>query len=219
MAAFVHLTRHSNIPSIRRGGLTVGKRRFRPRGVYALPITQSFAVSHQWVRELRRSSGGTIVAVYFRIPDDEPVEVGHFNSRHVSMTASEAVALMWSAEQRDPCTERRRDAESKAVKNGARLPGSPEGYEVIIPRAVEASAVFRVRAVPQVVGWRYKPGAHGHPPCACLCCERGTYGIRKLLRVVEEAEARGKPTKIILFGREDDSYLRVEQLRKKLASE
>lgn len=213
MSVFVHLTSHSNVPSIRRGGIGLRKRRFRPRGVYAMPVTRNFYVSHQWLRELRRQGGGTIVAVYFRVPDDEPVEVGHFNSVHVSMTAAEAAALLLAAEGRDPAAERARDKQSKAVQRGRQLPSSPEGYEVVIPRRIEPGEIIRVKALPQVVGWRHRPGANGTPPCTCLCCARGEYGIRKLLRRVEEAEASDTPTKVVMFGREDDSFRRVERLR------
>jgi hypothetical protein len=213
MPVFVHLTSHRNLPSIRRGGIGLVKRRFRPRGVYALPVTRNFYVSHQWLRELKRGGGGTIVGVYFRIPDDEVVEVGHFDSRPVAMTAAEAAALLLAAEGRDPVAERARDRESEAVRSGHRLPSSPEGYEVVIPRRIEPSEIIRVKALPQVVGWRYYPRANGQPPCACLCCQRGQYGIRRLLRRVEEAEAGGRPTKADVSGREEDSFARVERLR------
>ncbi|HET7229678.1 MAG TPA: hypothetical protein VFJ16_06740 [Longimicrobium sp.] len=213
MPVFVHLTAHGNLPSIRRGGIKPWKRRYRPRGVYAMPVTPNFYVSHQWLRELRRNGGGTVVAVYFRVPDDELVEVGHYNSLHATMTAAQAVALLLQAEARVPANERARDKASKAVQRGTRLPASPEGYEVIIPRRIEASEIIRVKSLPQVVGWRYMPGANGTPPCTCICCAGGQYGIRKLLRRVEEAEAGGKPTRVVVFGREDDSFRRVERLR------
>ncbi len=215
MPVFVHLTSERNVALIRRNGIGLRKRRSWPRGVYALPVTRSFYVSHQWLRELKRSGGGTIVGVYFRVPDDEAVEVGHYHSRHVAMTAADAVALLMAAEQRDPKAERRRDEQSKAVQRGRRLPSSPEGYEVIIPRKIQRSEIIRVKSLPQVVGWRYYPGANGRPPCVCLCCERGRYGVRKLLRAVEEAEAGGKPTKGVVFGREDDSFRRVARLRQR----
>jgi hypothetical protein len=178
-------------------------------------VTRNFYVAHQWLRELKRAGGGTIAGVYFRIPDDEPVEVGHYNSLHVAMTAAEAVALLMTAERQDPGTARLRDKQSRAVQQGRRLPSSPEGYEVILPRKVERSEILRVKALPQVVGWRYYPGANGRPPCTCICCERGQYGVRKMLRAVEEAEAGGKPTKVVVFGREDDSFRRVERLRQR----
>ena len=202
MPVFVHLTSQRNVAAIRRGGISVRKRRFRPRGVYAMPVTPSFYVSHQWLRELRRHGGGTIVGVYFRVPDDERVEVGHYNSLHVEMRAAEAVALLLEAEKRAPAEARERDKASKAVQRRRVLPSSPEGYEVIVPRAIERSEIIRIKALPQVVGWRHRPGAHGSPPCTCLCCARGEYGIRKLVRRVEEAEAAGRPTKIVVFGRD-----------------
>lgn len=215
MPVFVHLTSHRNVASIRRGGLALVKRRCRPRGVYAMPVTRNFQVSHQWLRELRRHDGGTIVGIYFRVPDDEPVEVGHYNSLHVPMTAAQAAGLLLAAETRDPATERECDRASKAVQRQARLPSSPEGYEVIVPRRIEPSEIIRVKSLPQVVGWRYMPGANGRPPCTCLCCSSGTYGIRKLLRRVEEAEAGGRPTKAVVFGRDDDSFRRVERMRER----
>jgi hypothetical protein len=215
MPVFVHLTSQCNVASIRRGGIGLRKRLFRPRGVYAMPVTRNFYISHQWLRELRRLGGGTIVAVYFRVRDDEPVEVGHYDSLHRTMTAAEAAGLLMAAETRDPAAERARDRASKAVRGGGRLPSSPEGYQVIIPRRIEPREIVRVKALPQVVGWRYKPGANGTPPCTCICCSRGEYGIRKLLRRVEEAEASEKPTRIDMFGREEDSFRRVERLCKR----
>ena len=212
MPVFVHLTSHRNLASIRRGGLGLVKRRFRPRGVHAMPVTRNFYVSHQWVRELRRQGGGTIVAVYFRIPDDEPVEVGHYDSCHVPMSAAEAAALVSAAAERDPVQARAADRESKAVARGRSLPSSPEGFEVVVPRPIRSSEILRVKPVPQVSGWRYRPGAHGGPPCACLCCERGQYGIGRLLRAVEEDEAAGRTPKATLFGRPESSHRRVARL-------
>jgi hypothetical protein len=210
MPVFVHLASHRDLRSIRRGGIRPPK---GAAGVYALPVTRNFYVSHQWLRELRRHGGGTMLGVYFRVPDDEGVEVGHFNSPRVSMTAAQAAGLMLEAEQRDSATARAEDRASKAVRNGRRLPSSPEGYEVVIPRAIAPAEILRVKALPQVVGWRYRPGAHGARPCACLCCERGSFGIRRMLRGVEEAEAKDRDPKVTFFSRDDASYRRVERLR------
>lgn len=213
MPVFVHLTSHRNVRSIRRAGIGTRRYAFR-KGAFALPVTRNFYVSHQWLRELKRQGGGTVVGVYFRVPDDEPVDVGHYGRGHRRMTAAEAVALMLAAEQRDPAAERARDEQSRAVRAGRRLPASPEGYEVFVPRAIEPSEIIRVKALPQVVGWRYRPGANRARPCACICCERGSYGIRKLLRAVEEAEVAGKPPKITMFSRPERSFERVERLRR-----
>jgi hypothetical protein len=215
MPVFVHLTSQRNVPAIRRGGIGPRKSRVRAPGVYAMPVTRNFYVSHQWLRELKRAGGGTIVGVYFRVPDDEVVEVGHYDSAHVSMTAAEAVALLLAAEQRDPAAARAEDEKLKKRRRRREptLPTSPEGYQVVVPRRIERSEIIRVAALPQVVGWRYRPGAHGRPPCVCICCERGGYGVRKLLRAVEEAEAADAPTKVVMLGRDDASHRRVERLR------
>ena len=214
MPVFVHLTAERNLRSIRRSGIVPAKVRFGPRGVYALPVTRNFYVSHQWLRELRRWGGGTILGVYFRLPAAEPVEVGHFNRGRIPMSAAEAAGLLFQAEERDPRRARAEDEHSKRIRKGQALPSSAEGYEVFIPRAILLAEILRVKALPQVVGWRYRPGSNGQPPCACICCERGQYGVRKLLHKVEEAEALNRPTKIILFGREADSDRRVERLRR-----
>ena len=143
----VHLTSHANVARIRRRGIAMAAWR-RPRGVHAMPVSPSFYLSHQWLRELRRGRAGALVGVYFRIPDDEPVEVGHYNSRHVAMTAAAAAGLIMAA-ARD------------GTERGA------EGYQVVIPRRIAPSEITRVKALPQVIGWRYVPGSKGKRPCAC----------------------------------------------------
>lgn len=209
MPVFVHLASERNLALIRRRGIAAG----RAGGVFAMPVTRNFQVSHQWLRELKRHGGGTIVGVYFRLPDDEPVEVGHFGGAHVRTTAADAVRLMLGAERNDPAAARAHDAEAEAKwtkrqkrgRNRHEIPPpqrtSPEGYEVVVPRGIDTGEILRFKALPQVVGWRYRPGAHGKPPCACLCCEKGTWGIRRLERRVEEDERRGRRSKVTLFGR------------------
>ena len=72
------------------------------------------------------------------------------------MTAAQAVAEFLAAEDR-------------------------QGWEVVIPRGVSAKEIYRVRSLPQVVGWRYSPDAKGKPPfCTCKYCTRREYGARKL---------------------------------------
>ncbi len=156
MAMFVHLTPGKNVKAILRSGITrLRKNNWRPTGVYAMPVTRNFYVSHQWLRELKRGRQRTICAVYFRIPDDEQVWVGHYNQNHHQLSASEAAALIGSSESR-------------------------EGYEVIIPRKVAESEIHRVRHLPQVIGWRYMPGAHKLSTCMCIVCNPpGTINSRK----------------------------------------
>ena len=158
MAMFVHLAPESALDRIRRNG--IGRLRRprgeRPGGLFAVPVTRNFFISHQWLRELKRGRGGAIGGVYFRIDDDETVWVGHYGQRHRQMTAAEAVAKFMRSDDR-------------------------QGWEVIIPRRVDAREIHRIRPLPQVLGWRFSPGAKGRPPfCTCSYCTRGEYGARRL---------------------------------------
>jgi len=154
---FVHLAPESRTALIRRNGISRLRRPSagHPGGIFAMPVTPNFFVSHQWLRELKRRGRGPIAGVYFRIPDDQPVWVGHYHHAHQEMSAAEAVAIMLQAENR-------------------------EGFEVVIPRRIEAKEIHRVRVLPQVVGWRYYPTAKGNRPCTCWLCTRGEYGARRL---------------------------------------
>src|SRR5215470_16693587 len=117
MAIFVHLTSEKNIKAILRNGISrIRKQSNRPYGIFAMPVTRNFYISHQWLRELKRRGGNTIVGVYFRVPDEETVWVGHYNQAHQQMTAVEAAALMTTTENR-------------------------EGYEVIVPRRIDKKEI------------------------------------------------------------------------------
>jgi hypothetical protein len=140
MALFVHLTPEKNVRTIVRSGIRKGA-----HGVFRLPILPSYVISHQWLRELRRGGQRTFVAVDFRIPDDEPVSVGHYGRPALDMTAAQAVAVV--REQDDP-----------------------RGYEVVVPRAITRGELHRVRHINQVSGWQYAPGQHGQRPYACAVC-------------------------------------------------
>jgi hypothetical protein len=160
MPIFVHLTPVSRIALIRRNGI----RRLRkargdfPGGVFAVPVTRNFYISHQWLRELKRFHPGSFAGVYFRVPDDERVWVGHYHRNHRWMTAAEAVAEFMTAQ----------DA---------------QGWEVVLPRRIEAGEIHRVRSLSQVIGWRFYPTAKGKPPfCNCRFCNRGDYGFSRRLK-------------------------------------
>ncbi|HEY6250367.1 MAG TPA: hypothetical protein VI685_10425 [Candidatus Angelobacter sp.] len=158
----VHLTAEKNVKRILRNGISRARKKpSSPYGIFAMPVTRNFYVSHQWLRELKRRGQGPIAAVYFRIPDDEDVWVGHYNRSHQKMRAASALALI--AQQ-----------------------SSAEGYEVIVPRKVMHSQVHRVKRLPQVIGWRYYPDSHGKRPCGCPFCQRGNYGARKLREAFEK---------------------------------
>ncbi len=156
MGMFVHLTFEKNLKAILRNGFNrLRKHGSETLGVFAVPVTKNFYISHQWLRELKRRSNSRVIAVYFRIPDDTLVSVGRYNQEHLQMTAAEAITTMMSCENR-------------------------EGYEVIIPRKIAKAEIHRWKSLPQVLGWRYYPEAHGKKPCGCSYCQYGNYGGRKL---------------------------------------
>lgn len=154
MATFVHLTAEKNVNRILRNGIShLRSKPNCPRGIFAMPVTRNFYVSHQWLREMKRRGHGPVAAVYFRIADADTVWVGHYNRAHQQMTAAQAAALIASQE-------------------------NSEGYEVIVPARIGRSQIRRTKRLPQLVGWRYYPGAHGDKPCGCPVCQRGDYGAR-----------------------------------------
>jgi len=157
MAMFVHLAPESRVALIRRNGIRRLRRAWGdfPGGIFAVPVTRNFYLSHQWLRELKRRNAGAIAGVYFRIPDEEWVWVGHYGQAHRWMTASAAVAQFVSGE-------------------------ATEGWEVIVPRRIGPGEIHRVRRLPQVLGWRYMPGSHGRTPCGCDFCQRGQYGAGRI---------------------------------------
>ncbi len=167
MALFVHLAPEKETDSIRRGGIKP-RRLKRPlaegydRIVFAMPITVDFYVSHQWLRELKRRGQRTIVGVYFRIPDEQLVMVGHYNQNHQVLSASEAVGIVFNAEQ-------------------------TEGFEVIIPRKIEPTEIQKINSVPQVTGWRYYPGAKGKKPCGCPYCTKGDINSKRIREAYEKS--------------------------------
>ena len=162
MVMLVHIADARRSRAIERSGLAPSRRRRGEAwGVYAMPVLPSFFASHQWLRELKRRGARTMVAIYFRVPDREPVVVGHYNQGHTAMTAARAAGLIMHTSD---C----------------------RGYELIVPRKIEARAIHAVREVPQVVGWRYFPDAHGRPVCGCaVCVPRGSIKSRRLREAFE----------------------------------
>ncbi|RCG32823.1 hypothetical protein DQ384_04985 [Sphaerisporangium album] len=160
MTMLVHITPAKNIRAIRRSGIRAQSLADGSQpGVYCLPVMPSYQLTHQWVRELRRGGQRTLMAVHFRIPDDEEVSVGHYGSHQVRVSSAEATALVTELED-------------------------PRGYEVIIPRSIAAKEIHRIRRVNQVTGWRYMPDAHGTRPCPL--CNPGQYGAAKIRNSLDE---------------------------------
>ncbi|GAA3851010.1 hypothetical protein GCM10022227_05270 [Streptomyces sedi] len=146
------------------------------RGVYCFPVLPSYTLTHQWLRELARFGGRErLVAVHLRLDDGQEVRVGRYSGRRESVTASEAVRRIAALED-------------------------PRGWEVFVPRAVRPREVHRVRAAPQVAGWRYWPEAHGVRPCTCDGCRvRGGYGARRLReRLPHPLDGPPPPARVLL---------------------
>lgn len=150
MATFVHITTEKNVKSILENGIKTKLTGKEVKGVYCMAVTRNFVISHQWLRELKRDGQKTKVGAYFKLNSDEKVLFGHYKQSHVEITAGEAV---------------------KAVMDAP----DARGFEIIIPRSISPKEIYKVKHLPQVIGWRYYPEAHGKSLCLCPACN----GLRK----------------------------------------
>jgi HEAT repeats len=151
MIQMVHLCDERIQEKIRKNGIKKSK-----KGVYAMPVLPNFFVSHQWLRELKRSGVRNIVGVYFKIPDDLMVLVGRYGKEHLKLRAADMVATFMQDE----------DA---------------LGYECILPEKILPSQITKIRSLPQTLGWRYFPDSHNRKPCGCpACMSRGEIKSRKI---------------------------------------
>ena len=132
------------------------------RAVFAMPFVRDFSASHQWLRELRRGHDERMVAVHFRVPDDEPVYVGRFGDPHRVLAATEAAR--WAMEH-------------------------PAGAQIVVPRSVPRRDVLSVRHVRQLVGWTRTPEHPRGSGCVCIACL--PRGSRDVMRRVRAAFAAG----------------------------
>lgn len=154
MATFVHIADEKHAKSIARTGLKrVKQSNFQ--AVFAMPVIENFLISHQWLRELKRTGFKTAVGVYFKLPDNEAVWIGHYQQTKILTTAAHAVAVLH---------------QTQAL-----------GFEVLIPRTIKPSEIKTIRALPQTLGWRYFPEAKGKPPfCGCDYCQRGQIKSKRI---------------------------------------
>ena len=158
MVSFLHIADKKNEESIVKNGIRSGKRKSGPRGVFAVPIVPSYATTHQWARELKRSGVKTLICVQFRISNDELVFVGKYNGEKATMSAADATAAV--LEHTDPM-----------------------GLEVIVPRRIMPKEITRTYLAPRITGWRYYPDAKGNKPfCHCKFCNRGEIRAQRLIR-------------------------------------
>jgi len=153
MSTLVHITDEKNSARIRRSGITPGSDR---RVIFFMPVVQDHFISHQWIRELRRSGARVLVGVYFRLPTEELVWAGRYNTPHRQMPLGRAIR------------------ELNALSD-------PLGFEMFIERKIQPAEITKVRHLPQKIGWRYQPHAHGKQPCGCpACLPRGSIKSRTI---------------------------------------
>lgn len=154
MPLLVHLADERDSASIKKNGIKPGRGR---QGIYCMPVTQSFYISHQWLRELKRSGARNYVGVYFKLDSKTMVYAGKYHEKHRHITLGQAIKEIRSL--RDPL-----------------------GYELIIERKIEAGEIQRLRMLPQNMGWRYFPASHEKGiGCICpMCLPRGSIKAKKL---------------------------------------
>ncbi len=137
------------------------------RAVWAFPVLASYTLTHSWGRELKRGGAHALVAVSFRIDDDEPVYARHFSNAPAGMTAASAVDLIRAAVD-------------------------PRGYEIIVPRRIAPSEITTIKVLPKAIGWRYWPEAKNLPlrMCDCpMCMPSGEVKARRYRERVKSALA------------------------------
>lgn len=154
MPVLVHLADERESAAIEKNGIKPGKGR---QGIYCMPVTQSFYISHQWLRELKRRGVRSYVGVYFKLDSKTMVYAGKYHEKHKHMTLGEA------------------------IKEIARMK-DPLGYELLIDRKIEPKEIESIRRLPQNMGWRYFPASHEKGlSCACpMCLPRGEIKAKKL---------------------------------------
>lgn len=158
MVSFIHIADKNSEQTILRNGIRSTKSQSGVRGVYAMPVVPNFTTTHQWARELKRRPIRTLMCVQFKIPDEDIVLVGKYNSEKLGMTAAEALGAV--LDHTDPM-----------------------GLEVVIPRKITAKEITRTYLAPRVTGWRYFPAAKGKPPfCHCKWCNRREIRAQRLIR-------------------------------------
>ena len=151
MPTLVHIADERETASILNAGI---RPRVKGAGVYCMPVLPNFYVSHQWLRELKRSGPKTYVGVYFKLSSDEMVFAGRYNEKHRHLRLGDAIGEIMSLDD-------------------------PLGYELIIDRKIEPKEISSIRHLSQTLGWRYSPKSNGKRPCACEYCLRGTIKGRR----------------------------------------
>lgn len=158
----LHLAPASEARSVLRAGLRPTRWHLQGqpepvRGIFCLPLLRDRWTTYQWLRELSQWKRQRVVAVTFRLPDEEPVWVGRFSQPHQLLRATQAAA--W-------------------------IEQNPAGAEMIVDRAVDSRDLLHVREVPQLWGWTSYPEK---PPGGELPEKGHPLRQRRLRRLYQDA--------------------------------
>ena len=186
MPLLVHLADERNSASIIKNGIKPGKGR---KGIFCMPVLQSFYISHQWLRELKRDGARSYIGVYFKLDSNTMVYAGKYHEPHRHIPLGQAIR------------------EIRSMKD-------PLGYELIIDRKIEAKEIGRIRNLPQHVGWRYFPASHEKGiGCICaMCLPRGSIKAKRLRDKAEPPQRKLSYPELLAKIRQEDNPNEVENL-------
>lgn len=186
MPLLVHLADEKDSAHIKRNGLKTGKKRY---GIFCMPVLPNFYVSHQWLRELKREGTKTFVGIYFKCDSRELVLAGKYNSPHEEMQLGEAIKEIMSLKD-------------------------PLGYELIIERKINPKEIFKIKKLPQNIGWRYFSTSHSSKPtCSCrVCIPPGSIKGRQLREKIDPPERQLAYNEIIEQICIEDDVSKIESL-------
>jgi len=129
--------------------------------LFAMPVVPDFAVTHQWLRELRRWGRGKLVAVYFSIPADEPVYAGRYNSEKLHGQARKMIPVVLQ---------------------------KPFGAELVVPRRVARRDIHAIARIRQDIGWVETPDTPHKFDCVCAAClPSGSARLKRRIRRAYQA--------------------------------
>ncbi len=186
MPLLVHLADERDSAAIKKNGIKPGKGR---RGIFCMPVTQSFYISHQWLRELKRRGVRSYVGVYFKIDSDTMVYAGKYHEEHKHMALGKAIKQF------------------RSMKD-------PLGYELLIDRKIEAKEIESIRMLPQNMGWRYFPASHEKEmSCACpMCLPRGEIKAKRLRDKLEPPVKQAPYPALLAKILAEDNHNEIETL-------
>ena len=162
MAVLVHFTEEKNKNSIVKNGIKLETIHYEniKKGIFCMPVIPDFYATHQWVRELKQyNSGNEIIAVYFKVPDEEKIFCGKYNENIIKTNAVEAHNILLNLEDK-------------------------MGFQAIIGRKISQNEITKIKNIPQIIGWRHFPKSHERKRCLCpACLTKGSYNSQKTKRI------------------------------------